>query len=311
MRIGALFIGAILPGLLGCSPIGDRGSHSDGGGPAGDGAGAGDFGGDPLLGDAGSQAGCASQTQGCYTVYAHADHVLYRVDLASKTLIEVGPFKAPLVPSGSKMVEDTITDLAVAPDDTIYVISHTTLYTASAADGHVTSVGAVTTCGTEAVAMTFTPDGSLYAGDYKGAFCKIDLTTMPPAVKHIGTLGGGLALAGDLVAVADGTMYGTAYKLSDPSKSGTQLNNLLVKLDPASGTVTQQIGPTGSAELFGVAYALGQVFGFTHDGSGHVVTIDPKTGTGTLFNTFHDPTTGMGIAFAGAGVNSMVSATIQ
>ena len=51
----------------------------------------------------------------------------------------------------------------------------------------------------------------------------------------------------------------------------------------------------------------GQVFGFTHDGSGDVVTIDPKTGKGTLFNSFKDPSTNMGISFAGAGVNPMVS----
>jgi hypothetical protein len=33
------------------------------------------------------------------------------------------------------------------------------------------------------------------------------------------------------------------------------------------------------------------------------------TGKGTLFNTFLDPTTGKGIPFAGAGVNSMVPPT--
>src|SRR6185369_3321872 len=59
----------------------------------------------------------------CYSVYAHGDHTLYVVDLQQKKLDTVGPFKAPLVKVGSKMVEDTITDLAVAPDNTIYVIS--------------------------------------------------------------------------------------------------------------------------------------------------------------------------------------------
>ena len=47
------------------------------------------------------------------------------------------------------------------------------------------------------------------------------------------------------------------------------------------------------------------------DGSGDVVTIDPKTGQGTIFNSFKDPTTNMGISFAGAGVNADVSPTIQ
>ncbi len=250
------------------------------------------------------QQGCGAGQTGCYTVYAHANHLLYRVDLSAKTLVEVGPFNAPK--SGSS--EDTITDLAVAPDDTIYVISKTHLYKASPTDGHVTSVGVVTSCGSDNVALTTTPDGNLYAGDFKGAFCKIDLATTPPTVSQIGSLGGGLALSGDIVAVSDGTMYGTAYRPADMS---TQKNNVLVKVDPTSGKSTQTLGATGYGELYGIAYSMGLVFGFTHDGTGDVVTIDPATGKGTLFNTFNDPVTGKGIAFAGAGVNSMVSAMVN
>jgi hypothetical protein len=48
------------------------------------------------------------------------------------------------------------------------------------------------------------------------------------------------------------------------------------------------------------------VFGFTHDGTGHVVQIDPTTGMSTMFATFTDPSTHQPISFAGAGVNSLV-----
>src|SRR5262249_27539074 len=109
----------------------------------------------------------------------------------------------------------------------------------------------------------------------------------------------------------DGTMYGTAYDLSDASGKGTQANNVLVKIDPATGAILDRVGPTGYPKLFGTAFALGQVFGFTHDGTGDVITIDPKTGAGTLYKTFHDPSTGKGISFAGAGVNANVSPTIN
>ena len=103
-------------------------------------------------------------------------------------------------------------------------------------------------------------------------------------------------------------MYGTAYKLTDTSTtSGTQADNLLVKIDPKTGAILQQVGSTGFPKLFGAAFALGQVFGFSHDGSGDVVTIDPLTGKGTLFNTFLDPATSKGISFAGAAVNADVS----
>ena len=67
-----------------------------------------------------------------------------------------------------------------------------------------------------------------------------------------------------------------------------------VTLDIPTGAVTQ-IGSTGYPKLFGVAFANGQVFGFTHDGTGDVVTINPMTGVGTPFGTFKDPATNQGI----------------
>jgi hypothetical protein len=129
-------------------------------------------------------------------------------------------------------------------------------------------------------------------------------------VTPVAKLGSAMAISGDLVAVGDGTLYGSAYLLADSSGQGTQANNVLVKVNPDTAAVTQ-IGPTGFPKLFGVAYALGKVFGFTHDGTGRVVTIDPMTGAGTLFNTFTDPTTHAPISFAGAGVNALVSPTIN
>jgi streptogramin lyase len=257
----------------------------------------------PPPGDAPS-SGCQGQA-GCFTVFAHADHVLYLVDLQAKTLRTVGPFNAPKVPVGANMLEDTITDLAVAPDNTIYAVSAAALYTVDPGDGHVTKVGSLTACGTKTVALSTTPDGALWAGDFQGAVCRIDLATTPPTVKPPIKLQGGYALTGDLVAVADGTVFGTAYKLADGANMGSQLDNLLVKLDLNSGAVTP-VGATGFPKLYGTSSANGQIFGFTHDGTGRVITIDPHTGAGTVYGTFSDPTTTKAISFAGAGVNPMV-----
>lgn len=255
-------------------------------------------------GDDGGGAVCGAGD--CYTVYAHADHILYSIDLAAKSLVVVGPFHAPQVGTGSNMKEDTITDLAVAPDSTIYVNSATNLYTADPADGHVTLVTSLGKCGNFVVALSFTSDGVLIAGDFAGDYCKVDTSTNPATITKLGTLGMGLALEGDLVAVADGTMYGTAYETGS-NQSATEMNNILVKIDPTTGKVLSKIGSTGFPNLFGVAFAAGQVFGFTHDGTGRVITIDPHTGKGTLYGTFKDPSSGMGIRFAGAGVNPMVN----
>jgi hypothetical protein len=249
----------------------------------------------PGGGGGGGGGGSGSNTGDNYVVYAHADHVLYQIDLGAKSLVTVGNFNAPN--------NDVITDLAVAPDGTIYTISETTLYTANASDGHVTKVGSLSTCGTRGVALTTTSDGRVWVGDYMGAICQIDISGATPVVKAPVMMQGGYALSGDIVGVDNGTVFGSAYKLSD---SQTQNDNILVTVDVDTGAVTQ-IGATGFPKLFGVAFQQNQVFGFTHDGTGRVVTIDTATGQGTMFGTFMDPVSNMGISFAGAGVSSLVT----
>jgi len=274
----------VLAMLVACGP-----ANRDGNGGGTDAGGGGS-------GGSGSNGGSGSGNDN-FNVYAHSDTVLYVVDVQAKTLNTVGPFNAP--------GNDVITDLAVAPDNTIYVISNTAIYTASPTDGHVTKLGSLAACGSKGVALTTTPDGKLWTGDFMGTLCQIDTTQAPPAVLSPISMTSGMALSGDFVAVSNGTVFGTAYKKSDSANAGTQLDNVLVKLDIATGAVTQ-IGPTGYPKLFGVAFAANQVFGFTHDGTGHVITVDPATGTGTLFGTFMDPTSHQGISFAGAGVSSLV-----
>lgn len=244
----------------------------------------------------GSQQGCQGLAN-CYSVYAHSDTTLYVVDLQAKTLQTVGQFAAPN--------NDVITDLAVAPDNTIYVVSEKVLYTANPSSGHVTEVGTLGTCGTKIVALTTLANGQIWTGDYNGALCQIDISTNPPTVKAPVMMSGGLSLSGDLVALGDGTVYGTAYKISDGTTGPTVNNNLLVKIDVTTGNTTT-IGSTGAPKLFGVSFAQNDVIGFTHDGTGHVVAIDPSTGASTPFATFNDPTSNMPISFAGAGVNSLV-----
>ena len=275
---------ALALALAACGPSMHGGGVVDGGGGGGgDGGGAGDGG-----------------AVAPYLVYAHSDTVLYSIDLAQKALVTVGPFNAP--PAGGGSSPDVITDLAVAPSGTIYVISETALYTADPTNGHVTKVGSLSACGQKGVALTTSSDGRIWMGDYMGAICEIDVSGATPVVKPPVTMQGGYALSGDIVGVSNGMIYGSAYKLSDQS---TQDNNILVTVDPTTGAVTA-LGPTGYPKLFGVAAQENRVFGFTHDGTGRVVTIDTMTGAGTVFATFTDPSTGKGISFAGAGVNSQI-----
>lgn len=289
--------------LVACGPgARDPGATFDGG-PDASAVGTRDASGQPSI-DA-PDNGCAG-VPNCESVYAHSNDTLYVVDLTTTSLTSIGPFQAPSAGSGSSAAPDIITDLAVAPDGTIWVVSETALYTASATDGHVTLKGSLSACGTRGVALTFTPNGKLYTGDFKGAICEIDTSGTTPVVKPAIRLSGGMALSGDMVAIGNGTVFGTLYKLSDASAHGTQLSNVLGSIDVANGQVTL-LGATGYPKLFGTSFAHGKVIGFTHDGTGRVVQLDPSTGAGTLLATFNDPLTAKPISFAGAGVNALVS----
>jgi hypothetical protein len=276
--------------LVGACGPGTRNGNGDDGMPT-DGSNSNPTGDAPNVND-----GCGG-VPNCYSVYAHSDTTLYVVDLAAKTLNTVGKFNSPM--------NDVITDLAVAPDGTIWAISETALYTASATDGHVTLKGSLSACGMRGVALTFTPAGKLYEGDFKGAICQIEITGASPVVDAPLTLQNGYALSGDLVAIGDGTVFGTLYKLSDAVDKGTNLSNVLGKIDLSSGAVTV-LGATGYPKLFGTSFAKNKVMGFTHDGTGDVVTIDHASGVGTLYATFDDPNTNTPVRFAGAGVNATV-----
>jgi hypothetical protein len=210
--------------------------------------------------------------------------------------VTIGAFLAPLplLP---------ITDLAVTPDNQIWVISATTLYTANPTDGHVTSFGSIASCGKGNVALAADLTGHLYVGDFEGAVCTLDRTTSPPTVVPPVLLGAGYALVGDFAVVGDGTMFGTVYLLS-ATQSGP---NFLATIAPTSGVVTARATSTGFVKLFGVAYAGGKVLAFSHDGSGDAIAIDPATGVGTLYGSLSDPTTHAAVAFQGAGVNPLVT----
>jgi hypothetical protein len=278
IRFSAALLSATLA-ACGPSAHGNNGPDANGGGDGGNGT---------------DGTPCTSNCGTSYLVYAHSNTVLYSIDLTTKALVTVGNFNAPMM--------DVITDLAVAPDGTIWVISNTALYKASAMDGHVTMVGSLSACGQKGVALTTTPDGKLWMGDFMGSICQIDISGATPVVKPPVVMKNGYALSGDIVGIDNGTVFGSAYKPSDPN---TQNNNILVKVNVTTGDVTP-VGATGYPKLFGIAFQENKVFGFTHDGTGRVITIDTNTGAGTMFGTFMAPGGTNGISFAGAGVSSLI-----
>ena len=103
-------------------------------------------------------------------------------------------------------------------------------------------------------------------------------------------------MAGDLVAVADGTMYG----ISDHGSTDAYTSNWLITINTTTGHYISAIGQIGYGTVFGVAYAGGHIYAFTGETDGKLIEIDRATGAGTLKRTYP------GISFWGAGVSPMV-----
>jgi len=216
------------------------------------------------------------------TIYAHSQSDLYIVSPSGWTVTHVGSFN----------VGDQITDLAVTPSGGLYAVSFSALYSVNKSTAQATLVASVSGSGNNA--LTFLANGNLLAADSGG-----ELKTINPgngAVITVGNFGKGLSSSGDLVAVADGTMYG----VSSTSAGGGDAsgNNLLLRVDTATGQATV-VGPIGYGDVWGLAYVNAKVIGFTT--SGKILQIDPQTGAGTLLAS-------RSVAFWGAGMSPLVQA---
>ena len=212
-------------------------------------------------------------------IYAHTGTTLYTVDASSYDLTTVGDFGGM----------DDMTDLAVTPDGNVYTISRTALYKVDTNTGAATQLFAG--IASSNVALTFKDDGTLLAADQAGAVRTIDPTN--GNITELGTYGTGYDTAGDLVAIADGTMYGVSTKA--PTLGST--TNVLIKVNTTTAKATS-VGKIGYTGVFGVAYAGGRVLAFTS--TGQIIRIDPSTGIGTLVKTH------AGLKFYGAGTSPLV-----
>lgn len=214
-------------------------------------------------------------------MYVHTPDTLYIIDDKTFDLVLVGPFGLD--------ADEKITDLAVTPDGNVYGISKDKLYSINADNGAATFVADVP--GVVNVGMTFLDDGTLLATDKAGGVRRIDPQT--GKVTEIGEFGSGYATAGDLVAVANGTMFA----ISDEGPNGDELdNNVLLTVDPKSGTA-YPVGQIGYGRVFGCAVANNAVYAFTD--AGEVIEIDPVSGSGQLVRTHP-------VEFWGAGVTPLV-----
>jgi hypothetical protein len=232
-----------------------------------------------------ADSACGTSTYCATPLYANTTTSLYSVNPSTWASTQIGTFGLPL--------GELATDIAVSSSGTIYISSFKGLYTVNPSTGAAT--GLMTFCSgilclTSYNALTAMPDGTLLIADQTGALSKID--PVAKTLTPIGSFGGGFDSAGDLVALADGTVYAT----SDSGNGATKANNLLIKVNPSTGAGTA-IGLTGIGSIYGLAYHNHQLIGLT---TGSIATLNPATGAGTVVQTSAP-------SFWGGAVNPLVA----
>jgi hypothetical protein len=230
-------------------------------------------------------AGCPGTSNCCtpatsQTIYANSPDQLFTIDPVTWTPVLVGSF-----------LTDRMTDIAVSPNGDLYTVSLNALYSVDPNTALATLVMNLNSqLGYDA--LTFLPDGTLLAVDGTGQVIAIDLIALTTTI--LGSYGDGYSSAGDVVAVADGTLYG----VSGTSEGDVQqpANNVLLSVDPKTAIATA-IGSIGLGEVYGLAYYGGTLLAFT--GGQAIARLDPATGEATVIAYTQDQ-------FWGAGITPLV-----
>jgi hypothetical protein len=217
-------------------------------------------------------------------VYAHSPSTLYEVDPNTLVVSVVDDFGWP---NGS----DQMTDIALDEAGSMVGMTYTDVYAvdkATAVCTHLSSFSGVNFNGMSWVeGVGADPQGKTLIGvNQAGDYVTIDPQT--GAQNTVGEYGGSFGSSGDLVYVRGAGVFATAV-------DATHATDVLVSINAGTGVATL-IGETGFADIWGLAYWGGTIFGFT-DG-GQFITIDPATGLGTLVES-------TSYQFWGAGVTTI------
>jgi hypothetical protein len=205
-------------------------------------------------------------------VFAHTATELFRVDPTTFNVTLVAPFSGDAA-------GDSMTDIAIDSDGNMVGISYTTVY-------RIDSQTAVTQrAGTGSLPQMFNglsfvpsilafglegPDVLIGSRNADGKIFQIDPATGQQT--QIGDMGPGWQSSGDIVAVRDFGIVATT--------GGTLGPDTLVRLAPSTFAATAIGTNTGWADLWGVGFWRGKVFGFAEGGA--FVTVDTTTGQATL-----------------------------
>lgn len=198
------------------------------------------------------------------TFFAHSGNTLYALDPFALTL-EVVTEELP-----------DLLDVDTHPDGTLYGASFDGLYVYLEAQDRWIHVGEFGLDVEDPNGLAIDNDGTIYVTSESNLY-EIDITT--GAASFVGDFGGSFYSSGDAVVDKGDTLFMT-------SKHAENTDHL-VKLDQQSA-LGSEVGPVGVTNVFGLTSAWGVLYGLT--GRGELLTIDLRTGEGTVIHTFEGTT---------------------
>lgn len=183
-------------------------------------------------------------------VYGHSPDTLYKLEPYSKQVTVVGSFKGGCV---------DVIDLAIDKDSKIIATTFGGIYWVDKTNAQCTLIKSGTTYPNS---LSFVPAGTLDPNEealvgYKtSTYVRIDTTT--GAITTLGGLSNGYKSSGDIVSVKGGGTYLTV--------NGNGCGDCLFQVDPKTGAMIKNWGPTGYGSVYGIAFWAGSVYGFTNYG---------------------------------------------
>ncbi|MBM4342712.1 MAG: hypothetical protein FJ100_04985 [Deltaproteobacteria bacterium] len=224
--------------------------------------------------------------KGLEVVYAHSSSQLYKFE--NKTFSLVGGFNFDKF-SGQ------VTDIALDDTGALYAVTFGDVF---ACDKATAACKWLATLPQSFNGLTFVPKDTAVPGKAaligianSGDWNLIEVQGGSAKVTKLGAYGG-FSSSGDAFSVEKVGTYATV-------KQGPFGGDKLVEVNPATGQVVKTLGDCGVADLWGIAWTGGVLYGFAS--SGGVYSLDVKTGKASSIPGLMVPN---GVSWWGAGVST-------
>lgn len=238
-------------------------------------------------------------------VFGHSGKTLYKLDPDTKAVSVIGDF------SGCNEGKEQVIDIALDEKSVMYGTTYSGLYRIETATAKCTKVADAPATKSFPNSLSFVPKGSLDpATEALVGYVGADYVRIDPQTGALTTIGkleptGKLISSGDIVSVIEGPTYLTVKATGNTGQCSA--SDCLVEVDPKTGALTKNWGELkGQADVFGVAFWGGSIYGFTK--TGVLFEVVPK-GSSITLNELTIPSKPTDLSFFGAG--STTSAPVQ